>query len=476
MDSSRASVATQDCQNLDNEQLSINAAPLPELQQYGTACPHLQLHHAEAGRAVPAGASFLTLESSISRPNNSFQSIGYGSPFLGTQGSHFHPLSSPTSWWEPSSGRSHSNPLLNMDRRSMHTEDSAGRKRRYQADWEIPKPQRFQHRQSMQISPRTNPVPSFTPLASSAYSTGINSHDMYGRPNQSLLLPSSWPSFDWNAFNDANTNHFISQSLQQAGMGIESQQAGRIYSPDPPQHPYQSEISRAHVKPISTWTEGERQSTAELETPQSPTRCTPAIEPRQTCNTQQYITNVPSNAKALPIFHAVSHEELRPSSNSHPSQKDTPTQPVAYQRVVESPNSLQRDTQAIQPSDIARRPSLYKIPPWPASLLASVPTSTTADEQRADSPQISGILSSTAIAKAAENPPAPQVKNQAHPPNICSPAKSITMSSPQSDDPTPSSDTDFQLPKAHAGRKKSPNLCVHLPPSFDCIKVSLTWI
>lgn len=446
--------------------------PLPEFKQYGTTYPHVQLHYTEGGRNAPASASFVAFEPSINSQNNGSQSMAYGSPFLGTQGSQFHALSSPTSWWEPSHARSHSNPLRNSDWRSIHDEDIVCRKRRHQANWEMPKPQRFQYRQSMQISPRSNPIPSFTPLTSSAYGMSINSHDMYGRLNHTLLPPSSWPSFDWNAFNDANTNQFISQSLQQAGMGTESHQEGGTNSSDLPQHEYQSKMSQAHAIPTKPWVEGECQPTTEIETSQSPIRCTPAIEPPQTCNIQSYATaHAHSDSTQQPLVHIVSHEEQRLNSDSNNSWKTTPPEPLACQRVVDCPNSLQGDTHTTQPSDIARKPSLYRIPPWPAPLLASLSSTISADgKQKPNSSKIPGTLSSKARAKTAEIQPVPQAKTQAHSPSMSTPAKSLNVSSPQNDNLIPSSDADFQLPKAHAGRKNSPNLCVHLDSLFDFIK------
>lgn len=362
----------------------------------------------------------------------------YYSPYGGSQLSEVSSL--PTPWWEPAPARTLSTPVHNVDYRSHQSEDGTGSKRRHYGDWEMPS--RY-HRQSMQISPRTNPTAGFDSQMSSPYGMTYNSQDMYERPLNGPPAQTRWPSFDLNAFNEANTNNFISQSLQQAAILTKPPTPEKIFASTTDQH--QREISEhpASQVPLNVVHQSGCPLAHEKASDRNSLLSLPMIEPPRDVAipaTQPHLTYV---SQSIP--NGVSSLVAQPQDNTQ-SLKRTATQAIVPEQ---SATMVKPASTAISRlPDAVRRPSLYKIPLWPPSSGVVGLESIGSQNKSSQLPD----TTSNGVSHTLEQT-APSVSTQV---DVTSKANEQRQAA--KDDATPANPGQFEVPKPKAGRKHSPNL------------------
>lgn len=373
-----------------------------------------------------------------------------------------HPaFASPNHWWDPV--RPQTTPLPEHEWSSLGIEDILHRKRRHDHDWELPVPQRLRYRQSSQISPRTrpafsNPIPNWA-----SPSTGGDPYGRYNNNNMSAI--ESWPSFDWSQFNDTNTNQFISQALHQPNTPNLSS-TSKEYSGDASQSQPQEDLEPGHLGSVSLWHQ-------KLQVTPSMGPDLPAIDQSFSSSSQGPHENsrvaIPSGS-LLPCRDQVTSQEPALSASTsdgghagiHVIDAHEATRGNAAVRMHNNDSV----TRATLTPDIIRKPSLYKIPPWPSTAATVAEAACVPSTIVATHPIITPSQEATTEATGIDAGP-----SVSQPLPQSSASKAITTSAgdssatqmngpPNTKDSATSSRAEFQIPKARLGRKNSPNLLV----------------
>jgi hypothetical protein len=401
---------------------------------------------------------FTSISSPIAEASQESEYRAYGPIFSGNPASQPPTSTLTTPWWELSSSRSQSNPVLDLDWSSTGDEDRLGRKRMPCGDWEMPPQQSSHFRQSMQISPRTNPTRTLTPLPYSTYAMSPNYQNIYERPNANLLGPVSWPILDWNTFSDSNTNNFISQSLHQGKATTTSAEPSDNFSSEPLKHSscLQGKSINVEPSPINSWPDVSYQTIIDKSTEHTDPPCPSTVLSNGSCKELQYITTQKPSSAPQVQFGMTVHSQLdsHTQDRSQPHPNATRAPPVTHERDQKNERLKfpHGNLQVTRPSDIARKPSLYKIPPWPTSSdenSQSLPIATNPCASRAATPISADKNGHQSTSKYKSLGPCATV------PTPPSPEESL-----QKDGSVMPVKGGFQIPKARAGRKNSPNLCV----------------
>lgn len=375
-------------------------------------------------------------------------------------------------WWdEPTTPLPHvSLPASNWG--LWQQEDNDMKKRKYEDGWQDDTP-RKQYRQSTQISPRSNPlsVPNTSRLISQPQPNSGMSH-AYERQISDHSTNMTWPSFDWEPYRIINPQYVSPYSASPIPMDLTDANNGNVapsfqdwsqhtnmftHDFDPNQgdcgmySPSQSPVQQPAAPPA-------RYSMSRRNSPGSPLQQSIPVS-----GTQQLAS--PSVPDSTTLVSNVGVHQ--PATFGNGSGRAASSTPVPSQPRVQTSDS---------PSDILRRPSLYKIPAWPPS------PSPSSHSSPSPSPGIPpAIIHSISITpdlgrrktllntSAAAPSTAQQLPHVAQKPNstlnagtILRVNGSVSPSSPTSRDQSPTktvaSTEGFQIPRARAGRKHSPNM------------------
>jgi hypothetical protein len=429
------------------------------------------LHRTNEDSVPPKAAPLSSSEGSRTTADHRSQLLSWRPSFNTNHGLEYPPYFSPsTSWYEPSPARLHSNTPLSDGWKAAQYGGLAGNKRRIHGDWEMPPSQRLHHRQSMQISPRTIPVPSFIPSSSSsssscsAYGVGLHPHDWYGRGNNNLSPPAPLESFDWSSFNDANTESFISQSLQQAASTTETPKTSGQDSNGCSHRQYQGGTENSQGNTTRAWPSNGHQLNTNNRSLEHFTEGNICTESRPTYNGQEAVTQVlPSSRPTSTPMN--SEPNVAQLDKPHAPQNKLPAPIEVIENGANKNSTPHLGSPTTRPCDILRKPSLYKIPPWQASsngckLKNIIVTAQTSPALRRDPGNILGTTVKNALETMSylPRPQSPTMKATGSE-NL----RGTVLS--QTDESTVSGDREFQIPRARAGRKNSPNLSVAPFPS-----------
>ncbi len=416
--------------------------------------------------------------------NSNMPHLGFGPTYGYAQTPHFAGLTSLSmpSW---DSARSRSNPTLDRDWRDWSYE-VMGKKRRHDYEWEMPGQQRTEFRQSSQISPRTIPMSTRAALEYTSVGTDFDSVDLLGRPNHSLLATNLWPSFDWDAFNDANTNKFISQSLEQATVPMESSKMNKVCNVSSSQQQSRTDLRQKQMSPLRTWRSSQQ---AEIPTTEKAMRTAGNALPVRRSSSRKSENDTISN-KSLPLI----RDQITLQGSCQPDPVPTvpckgpdimTLQPESDGSAVIRTSPPKASPRTPRTPDILRKPSLYKIPPWPSpSAALSDQSPSICNEATNNRLPRSNSLARDTRAEATRKDDAlsnfSAVETQRQ--NSQIPITNINnLTSNQWNAPSKSSghasDGVFQIPKARLSHKHSPNLsvqpslyspfhCLHLPQDY----------
>lgn len=359
----------------------------------------------------------------------------------------------------------------------LQVDEFVSKKRRLEGDLATGQTHRL--RQPSQISPRTTPVSTLPSIESSVREPAVDPSEMlWTRDMQSLsgnqpsdqTMFNSWPDLNWNAFDKLDTMQYGSQSMHQmkpVGYTVPSNQR-----PTNPSHqPYAGQFESRNI-----W----QQTIPRVPGPQVPHppifKSPQTPQPYQVSHQAQNQHSVlqrsvmPMSAPSRPSqpsaalprdFNGPSRGPPNVSSpqinlQSQKKQTGTSTSPARP-----SSPSLQA-----MPSDILRKPSLYKIPAWPSTpevRSAQMPTTISQFRSR---PQTINADTSEGFRSGpyfdALTPPSHSNQLKEHPGRnfeIRPPSRVWNSSGSTGGVAVASTDT-FELPRARTGHKHCPNLYV----------------
>jgi hypothetical protein len=378
--------------------------------------------------------------------------------------------------WNESRPLAQTGPVEFPDWRSLYIDNSVSKKRKL--DGELAAAEAHRHiRQSSQISPRTTPISSLPPAKGHSGDLALDTSDMLwtsSTPSLSEIEPShpsmftSWPDFDWNAFDKLGAVQYRSQPLHQAipmDVTIPDKQRTALF--------HQPRVVQSH--PQNVW----QQNIARVSSPQAPHPSTfeSAQTPRQFQNTHHQVHphQIVSNGSATPVNVCVSSSQPPASlfKNYNDASRPSPIL-LSHQRGIQpqrkqtltSSNLIQVSPPQTrtESSDLLRKPSLYTIPAWP-----SPPDMGTVQKSIATSPQQSSPSTSSTIRDGV-------FQSQTNFNTLRQPSKLMQSEKLRSgysqtsfragplnisNITKPAESEKFQLPRARAGRKHCPNLYVH---------------
>ncbi|KAI9050565.1 hypothetical protein LZ554_005726 [Drepanopeziza brunnea f. sp. 'monogermtubi'] len=392
--------------------------------------------------------------------------------YCNTSPAHFPSLADSTAWWDHSLPTLQPRPFLNIPWRPLPMESMDSKKRKHDGEFDEECPRSAQPRESVQMSPRTNPLPTRAPSGYPPYQINPNNFDMYGYSDQSQPSPMSWPNYGWNSFETPSSAQFASPPPRPM---IPMDLSLPDYSTPENSPAQQPRVSNRyeHSERRGPWQHQAEQMAAPPR--QSQGSGTSLREPPVFSSTQS------QNLQRQPSPGVVVQPRPRPSiSFSTPMALDVINAPrapipVAAQPLVAPTNSVRVLTSPIPPraamstmpsADILRRPSLYSIPPWPSASTSP--------------PVTPGPPSQPHISYPVRNPNTLRTRVMESSRSFADPTRPIspivtrtsdhTMRSPASSgparSPTPAlsqpGGSEFQIPDARMGRKHSPNLIVDI--------------
>lgn len=385
--------------------------------------------------------------------------------------------STPMPWWNELRPLAQTKNANLPDWRPLQIDESVSKKRRLEDDLATGQTHRL--RQPSQISPRTTPISTLPSIESPAREPAVNPSEMlWTRDMQSLSgnqpsdqsMFNSWPDLNWNAFDKLDTMQYGSQSMHQmkpVGYRVPSNQR-----PINPLH----QPNLGQFESRNTW----QQNIPRVPGPQVPHpaifKSPQTLQPYQIRHQAQNQHSVlqrcampmsapthPSQpAAALPrSFNGISGGPPNVSSpqinlQSQKKQTGTSTSPAQP-----SSPSLQA-----MPSDILRKPSLYKIPAWPSTpevRPAQIPTTISQFRSR---PQTVNTDTSEGFRSGpyfdALRPPPHLNQLREHPGRKFEirPHSRVGNASGSTGGVAVASTDTFELPRARTGHKHSPNLYV----------------
>lgn len=363
------------------------------------------------------------------------------------------------------------------DWRPLQVDGFLSKKRKLEGDLATGQTPRL--RQPSQVSPRTTPVSNLPSIESSVREPVVNTSEMLWTPDMQSLsadqpsdqtMFNSWPDLNWNAFNKVDMMQYGSHSMHQmkpVGYTVPSNQ-----SPITPLH----QPNVGQFKSRNVW----QQTIPRVPGPQvphpslfkSPQTPQPYQVSHQSQNQHSLLQRsfVPMSAPshtfqpsaALPRdFSGIS----RGPPNLSPTQINLRSQ---KKQTGTSTSLAQPSSPSLQamPSDILRKPSLYKIPAWPSTpevRLAQMPTAISpirSHPQPINTDTSEGFGSGPHF--GAPRPPSNSNQLKEHPGRnfeIRPPSRVWNASSSTGGVAVASTHT-FELPRARTGHKHSPNLYV----------------
>lgn len=382
-----------------------------------------------------------------------------------TSPSHFQSLADSNTWWDHSMPTMQPRPFPTIPWRPLPVKVTDSQKRKHEDELNEESSRFSPSRQSVQMSPRTNTLPTRTPSGYPLYHMNPNQFDMYGFPDQNQSAPVNWSNYGWNMYENQSPAQFQAQPLCETMSmdlplpdcmvpdSLPRQQPLVVSRYEPPerrerwQHPVeqmtppprQSQRSTTSLMGPQEFPNSQHHYSQRLSSPRMPVR----PRPRSSIPSSTPMALDVINAPRAPI--PVAAQPQRPSEN-----------PV---RVLTSPVQLRARCRSPPSTDILRRPSLYSVPAWPAAPPptpsqphAAYPAASTStlgvraigSSQSAANPIRSLSPMVTRTPESARQPPA-----LSHlPARIPAPA------------PSQSERSTFQIPEARMGRKHSPNLYV----------------
>jgi hypothetical protein len=291
----------------------------------------------------------------------------------------------PVPWWDesrPLAQTTQPTQTIQLpDWRPLHIAGSASKKRRL--DGEVPSAQAQRLSQSSQVSPRTTLVSTLPNTGSSSGDSAMSTSDMLWTPDLPSLpgtQPSnkppfnSWLDFDWNAFHNLDSALNQPQPVHQNTPTPPNNQGPLI---NPPHQPRIGQFQprnmwQQHISRVPATSQLQRQPA--FESAQS----SPPFQTRLQQARPQHLPlpNVPVSFRSLSSQPGtILSQNLNTTSMAAPipvSQQ----QGLQFQRqqTLPSPRPAQASSQQLQtpPSDLLRKPSLYKIPAWPSNKEASL--------------------------------------------------------------------------------------------------------
>ncbi|CZR64084.1 uncharacterized protein PAC_13981 [Phialocephala subalpina] len=362
--------------------------------------------------------------------------------------------------------------------------DSIPKKRKYECGWQDGNPARKHYRSSTQISPRTTPVsmPSQTRFNCQQPSGAMS--NTYERQMSDHSTSMAWPSFDWEPYRVVNPNPQYVSPYTQATVLVDIGDS--------------NQNSVSHQQSFQDWPQGANLFQQDFDSNQGNHNM---VSPSKNTSRLPMVTG------GFPGQQSSQISAVQPTfMGSPPQQPPTPTSPANRIPPVPPPNSVDRQaaTFAIngpptlapivtsrpivrnpETSDILRKPSLYAIPAWPPAPSPPIHTSSSAspgvppstvnpnpinqDSGRRTTLHNSGTSPTTQQLPGTvpQRRPASttNISLNANGPPSTSPSNPPT---PRDQSPTPRNE-DFQIPRARAGRKHSPNLIVDIAETCQSV-------
>jgi hypothetical protein len=373
------------------------------------------------------------------------------------------PMSMP--WWDDPTITLPHGQLSSSNWAPCQQEDVAGKKRKFEDGWQDNGP-RKQYRQSTQVSPRSNPVSMIGSRFNSQQqsNTGMATFDRHISDHSTNM---TWPTFDWEPYRIVNPQYVSpytpssmditdsdngSMSQHQPSFQGWAQHTGMFsHEFDPDQgncdmfSPNHSPVPQAIASPA-------RYSMRQC-SPSSPLQQPMSVSRSQTPQPSTPLSNCTMTAPE-PQFEV---SAVATPGNTTP----TPATPAAAQPSIRAPKS----------SDVLRRPSLYKIPAWPPTPSAPAHTSSLASpvvlpatvNSNAINPDSDRRMTHVTASTTAQQ--LPNGAQNARPTTNAGTVERVNEPvSPSPSSPTPrdkritTSTEEFQIPRARAGRKHSPNM------------------
>ena len=380
-------------------------------------------------------------------------------------------------WWNESRPLTQTQNANLPDWRPLQVAEFVSKKRRLEDDLATGQTHRL--RQPSQISPRSTPVSTLPSIESSVRGPAASTSEMLWTTDMQSLsktqtsdqsMFNSWPDLNWNAFDKSDTMQYGSQSMHQmkpVGYTVPGNQR-----PTNPSH--QSNVGQFESRNI--W----QQNIPRVPGPQAPHP--PIFKSPQTPQPYQ-VSHQAQNQHSVLLRSAVPM-----SAPTHPSQPSA-TLPRDFNGIPRGPPNVsspqinlqsqkkqtgtstspaQPSSPSLQPmpSDILRKPSLYKIPAWPSApevRPAQIPTTISQLRSR---PQPRPTDSSESFRSGpyfdALSPPSHSNQLTEHPCRNFDirPHSGVWNASGNTGGLAMASTDTFELPRARTGHKHCPNLYV----------------
>jgi hypothetical protein len=383
-------------------------------------------------------------------------------------------------WWNGSRPCAQNNTVNFPNCRPLLIEDSASKKRRLNGDFQVPQAQRLS--QSSQISPRTTPVSVLPNRENFVRNSVMDRSDMLWTPDLAPLLRTpppnkpifnSWSDFDWDTFSELDTIPCHSQLVHKP-MPMDIPLPNLQTSP-PMNSLHQSRIGQ--FEPCNIWAKDISRVPAASQVRYRPTfESAPkfhrsfqtSLHQAQPQNfTSQWL--ITPSATSSPCMQTVLSQTLNTTPRAEPNLVSRPHDRHAQNRQISiSPSPSEATVQPPQPapSDLLRKPSLYKIPAWPIPQevkSAQTPRLTSQLQPRSTgsyTASSAAFQSELNIGTPQQQPDLMQFENHRSrnfENNSSSEATNTSSSTPHVT--TTNTDT-FEVPRARTGRKHCPNLYV----------------
>ncbi|KAE8443728.1 hypothetical protein EG329_001408 [Mollisiaceae sp. DMI_Dod_QoI] len=392
--------------------------------------------------------------------------------YISNQSPQFSPFTVPLPWWdEPTSPLPHI-PLSSSNWGPWQLEDVAPKKRKYEDRWQDGAPPRKQYRSSTQISPRTNPVSMTSSARYNSPQPSPGSASTYERLMSDHSINTTWPSFDWEPYRVVNPQYVSPYAQSSIPMDITDSNPSSVSQQRPSFQDWPQQTMQFQQDFDSTQRNCTMLSPSQNSSQTSMVASGFSVQPQPAPASSIRQTFLRSPTQPLPASSAARTTPV-PSPNGGIRQATTCTSTEQALNALANPRPPVRIPEA---SDIIRKPSLYAIPAWPAASSVSAPkpasstrvpplasvNSTTTTQSVPATPTVPPSPSIVQIQRPASNASTvPRVNGSLSP----SPSTSASTSTPtlRNQSPTPrTSSEEFQIPRARAGRKHSPNIIVDI--------------
>lgn len=421
----------------------------------------------------------------------------HGHSYASIQAVQLPSQSASVPWWNKSKPLRQTNQIAQTntvkfpDWRPLYMDNSASKKRRLDGKFQSAQAQRLS--KSSQISPRTTPVPTLSDYGGCARDSTIEMSDMLWSPDlPSLPEPqpsnkpmfSSWSDFDWNAFNNLDTTQRQPQPVHQS-MPINT----TLPNTQRPAIGLLQQLRIGQFEEPSRWQQN---------IPGVP--AAPQVQHRPAFESFQFPRHFQANLHQTRPQQSTSHRPTIPLNPTSPSsqlrtavfQNPSLTSRVTPNLVSQHQGAQSRREQAstearpapsnpqslpVAPSDLLRKPSLYKIPAWPSTPEATASQIPTTISQFQSRPQTSYMAHSQGFQSSmnfsttrlpsnsmqSENHPSKNFESRSDIGTINAPSSTPRITSPRTDT--------FEISRPCTSRKHCPNLYVW--PNSPCPRPSL---